>query len=615
MCGIIGYTGKRDAAKILLQGLSALEYRGYDSAGISVAEEDGIHTVKCPGRVSELQRLIESETGFSGHCGIGHTRWATHGMPTAENAHPHFSKSLVLVHNGIIENDLELHRMLAAEGYTFVSETDTECAAHLLDSLYQKHHDPSATLREASKMLTGSFALGILFRDRPGEIWAIRRDSPLIVAWEEGDGAYLASDIPALLSHTRNIYRLGENEMACLRADGIVFYAPDGRETQKTAETIDWNVDAAEKNGYAHFMLKEIHEEPDAVRRTARHRVNSSRLPDFSADDIEEDFWHGIDSVSIVGCGSAMHAGLIGRMLIERLAGIPVTVDLASEYRYQPPATIGKTLMIPISQSGETADTLAALRLARKHGLTSLGIINVVGSAIAREADRVMYTGAGPEIAVATTKGYTTQLAALCMIAVKLALVRDRMSIDEVRAFCGAMTETLPALISQIIEARSQIAKLAVEIAPYDNLFYIGRGVDYPSAFECSLKLKEISYIHSEAYAAGELKHGTLSLVTEGTPVITLATDARYFDKMIGNIREVRSRGGHVILVCTADFAAPEEYAESVFVLPEPKTPLPPFLTSFLTVVFAQLLAYETAILRDCDVDHPRNLAKSVTVE
>lgn len=610
MCGIIGFTGRKQATEILLRGLEALEYRGYDSAGISVMTKDGPVTVKRPGRVAELCSVVAERGGIEGTCGIGHTRWATHGKPSEANAHPHISNTLVLVHNGIIENYLDLRRELTAAGYTFASDTDTECAAHLIDMIYREVHDPIAAVRTAVTKLTGSYAFGIIFSDRPDEIYATRRDSPLIAAHTE-DGSYIASDIPALLPHTRRLTRLGEGELARLTPDGIEFFAADGTRIEKQTDTIDWTVDAANKEGYAHFMLKEIHEQPDVIRRAAARRVGAGELPDLSTDGVEDDLLRTVDSVSIIGCGSAMHAGLVGRMLIESLAGIPVTVDLASEYRYAPPVTVGHTLAVPVSQSGETSDTLQALRLARKNGLSSLGVINVVGSAIARESDAVMYTGAGPEIAVATTKGYASQVTVLAMLAVKLGYLRGRIGAERASELCHSLADVLPANIAEIISRRPEIAELAKKIYSHDDLFYIGRGPDCAAAPECSLKLKEISYIHSEAYAAGELKHGTLSLVTEGTPVIALATDPKYYDKMTGNIREVKSRGGYVILVAAPDFPSPDEYADDVFVLPA----VDPTLSPLESAVFSQLLAYEAALLRGCDVDHPRNLAKSVTVE
>lgn len=610
MCGIIGYTGKKQAAKILLDGLFALEYRGYDSAGITVMSDSGAVTVKQVGRVAGLAEAVEHTEGLHGCCGIGHTRWATHGKPSRENAHPHSSHSLVLVHNGIIENYLELRGELTAAGYTFAGDTDTECAAHLIDLYYKEESSPLGAMRRAAQRLCGSYAFGIIFYDRPDEIYAMRRDSPLIVA-NTPDGTYIASDIPALLPYTRTITRLDEGDMARIRPDGAEFFSADGSPAKRKPDTIDWTPDAADREGYAHFMLKEIYEQPDVIRRAAARRIGGDGLPDLTTDGIDAPLLRSADSLSIIGCGSAMHAGLVGRILIEKLAGIPVTVDLASEYRYSPPVTAGHTLVIPISQSGETSDTLQALRMAKKNGLTSIGIINVVGSAIAREADAVMYTGAGPEIAVATTKGYASQITALSMLALKLAHIRGKLQPSHAARLCREIADTLPRNIADIIARRAEIRQLAQKIYRQNDLFYIGRGADFAAATECSLKLKEISYVHSEAYAAGELKHGTLSLVCDGTPVIALATDPTYYDKMTGNIREVKSRGGYVILASAPDLESPAEYADDVFILPA----IDPLFSTLECVVFSQLLAYEVALLRGCDVDHPRNLAKSVTVE
>ena len=610
MCGIIGYTGKKQAKQIILEGLAALEYRGYDSAGLCVRGTDNkFNTVKCGGRVSELAAAAD-KTDLTGTCGIGHTRWATHGGPTKENAHPHASESLILVHNGIIDNCLDLRRMLTDEGYVFLSETDTEAVAHLLDREYRACGDPAEAIFRTIKLLNGSFALAIMFKDRPGEIWATRRDNPLIVASAE-DGSYLASDIPALLHHSRDICRPEEGVAVCVRADSITVTTPDGKSAPAKLERIDWNVGTADKEGFAHFMLKEIHEQPDAIRRCASHRVNSKGLPDFTVDGIDPSFWTSFDSVAIISCGSATHAGLVGRYLIESLAGIPVTVNTASEYRYDPPATVGRTLALAISQSGETADTLAGLRLAKSNGLLSAAIINVFGSAIAREADHVMYTNAGPEIAVATTKGYSTQVAILALMAAQIAYARGKMTAEDAAEYCRGLVNDVPAAISAIIARLDEIKALSAKIYDNSDLYFIGRGPDCPAGTECSLKMKEISYIHSEAYAAGELKHGTLSLIEQNTPVIALATDKRYYDKMTGNIREVRARGGYVLLACEPDFATPEEYSDDSFILPS----VPAVFSPLVSVGFAQILAYEAALMRGCDVDHPRNLAKSVTVE
>lgn len=610
MCGIIGYTGIAQAKKIIIDGLYALEYRGYDSSGIAVQSSSGeIKTERSSGRVADLERLIE-RSDLSGCTGIGHTRWATHGSPTAANAHPHSSDSLVLVHNGIIDNYDEIKKMLASDGYSFASETDTEVVAHLIDREYKKTKSPAHAIFEAEKYLVGSYALGIMFRDRPGEIWAVRKDSPLIVAFSN-DEAFIASDIPAVLKHSRDIFRPEENTIVCLSQSGGEVFYPDGEVQEITTEHIDWDAAGADKEGYDHFMLKEIFEEPDAIRRCVAHRLNENGLPDFSGDGINEEFWKSFDSISLISCGSATHAGFVGRYLTEKLAGVPVTVNTASEYRYDPPASVGHTLAIAISQSGETADTLAGIRLAKQLGLKTAAIINVFGSAIAREADYVMYTNAGPEIAVATTKGYTTQLAVLTLIAIKLALVHGKISDDEAKELCRALVGDVPRAVAEILSDRAKIKALAEKIHTHNDVYFIGRGQDCHAAVECSLKLKEISYIHSEAYPAGELKHGTLSLIERGTPVIAIATAPELYGKMCGNIREVMSRGGHMILLCADSFGNPDEFSNEYFDLPN----VPPLLTPFLSVVACQLLAYEVALLRGCDVDHPRNLAKSVTVE
>lgn len=608
MCGIIGYIGEKNAKDIIMGGLYALEYRGYDSAGMSVRTADGnVATVKVSGRVSELEKTAQE---LSGNCGIGHTRWATHGAPTKANAHPHLSDTLTLVHNGIIDNCLEIKESLEKQGYIFKSDTDTECASHLIDSEYKKDGKPDKAIMRACLVMRGSFALAIVFFDRPGEIWAVRRDNPLIAA-QAPDGCYIASDIPAILPHSREIVRPAENVVLCIKNDGITLFYPDGHSEIAKSEHIEYKHDSADKGKWDHFMIKEINEQPHTVVNAASHRIGANLLPDFSFDGISHDFWKKADSIAIVSCGSATHAGLVGKYMIENLAKIPVTVNTASEYRYNPSPKIGNTVVIPISQSGETADTLAAMRLAKSFGLPTAAIVNAVGSAIAREADHVMYTHAGPEIAVATTKGYLTQVVLLSIIAAELAYVKEEISEEEVRKLCHGILHLLPEAVSDVISRRDSIKKLAEKIYTASDLYYIGRGPDYHVSAECSLKLKEISYIHSEAYAAGELKHGTLSLIEEGTPVIALASDSRYYDKMTGNIREVRARGGYVILVCRSDFPKPQEYCDDVFYLPD----LPEYLSSIPAAVFSQILAYETSLLLGCDVDHPRNLAKSVTVE
>ena len=603
MCGIVGYTGIKSAKEILLEGLYALEYRGYDSAGVAV------FGIKTQGRISTLEKLITSDK-LNGSCGIAHTRWATHGRPSEANAHPHASDTVVLVHNGIIDNYQVLKKELESEGYVFASETDTAVVAHLVDREYRRTNGPASAIFAAAGMLCGAYALGIMFRGREGEIWGIRKDNPLIVGKGE-DGAYLASDIPALLHHTREIFRPKEGTVVRLSRGGVLIYDGKNPPYEAAFDHVDWEVNAADKEGYPHFMLKEMQEEPSAVKRCVDHRIGKDGLPDFSADMIPTGFFSGFDGIEIISCGSATHAGFVGRSLIETLAGIPVTVNTASEYRYQLPASHGRTLAVAISQSGETADTLAALRKAKENGRIAVGIINVFGSAIARESDYVMYTNAGPEIAVATTKGYTTQVAVLSMIAARTALDKGTMTEAEVREYCDELANAVPAAVENIISRRDEIKKMAKTVSKSRDLYYIGRGPDYSAGIECSLKLKEISYIHSEAYAAGELKHGTLALVVKDTPVIALCTDETYFDKMTGNIREVKARDCHLLLVCSPRFAHGGELADEVFVLPD----VSPRFTPIVSVVFAQLLAYETAVLLGCDVDHPRNLAKSVTVE
>lgn len=615
MCGIMGYVGDGTAApvaEVILGGLHALEYRGYDSAGLAVELSDGrISTVRCAGRVSELEARAAGLTD-RGICGIGHTRWATHGAPTLQNSHPHASRQLTLVHNGIIDNCAELRRELESDGYTFRSETDTECVAHLIDREYTRTGQPAAAIYAALPYLRGSFALAVLFCGRPGEVWVVRRDSPLILALSP-QGGYAASDIPAILPHSREILRPEENTVFCLTRDGIWQASPDGALTRRETAHCDLEPGAADKGDFPCFMLKEMQEQPDAVRRVVARRLGADGLPHFAVDGIPDSLWSEIDSIQIISCGSATHAGLVGRFCIEQLAGLPVVVTPASEYRYDPPATVGRALALPISQSGETADTLAGLRLARQRGLISVAVVNAEGSAIAREADYVMYTGAGPEIAVATTKGYATQVALLGVLAVKLALLRGRMDAETARSLCRALEADAPAAISNVLSRREEVCRAADLIGDREDVFFIGRGVDYPVGSECSLKLKEISYIHSDAYAAGELKHGTLALIRDGTPVVALASDPAYYDKMAGNMREVRARGGRVILVCGRDFpeAVSDTVADMVFRLP----PLTRLTAPLAVVAFAQCLTYEVASRRGCDVDHPRNLAKSVTVE
>ncbi len=608
MCGIIGFSGNSDAKDILIKGLYALEYRGYDSAGISLEIKDDFYTVKCSGRVSELEKLTQLNKVYSS-CGIGHTRWATHGEPTIANAHPHESNNCVLVHNGIIENYLELKNMLINNGYTFKSDTDTECIAHLVDNEFVLLSDPIQAILSAMKKLKGSFAVAVMFKGYNNKIWGFKRDNPLIAVLSD-NGTYLASDIPALLPYSKDIIRPCDNEILCLDGKSITLFDDNGKQILPKIDRISWNVSTAQKDGYEHFMLKEIYEQPKAIIRAVSQIINNS-LPDLSEYGDLQEILSDVDSVSIVACGSATHAGLVGKFLIESLSNIPVFITTASEYRYCPTVTTGNTLTIAISQSGETADTLAAVRIAKSKGFKTLGIINSVGSAIARESDYVLYTNAGPEIAVATTKGYTTQLAVLAVLAVSIGLSKSALSVEEGKRICDCLTTDIIDAIKNVISRREEIKEIAKLIYQDEDLYFIGRGIDSSACLECSLKLKEISYIHSEAYAAGELKHGTISLIEENIPVIALCCDKTYYDKMIGNIREVKSRGAKVIFVCSEQFLTPEAYCRYVFKIPNVFSLLSPLVS----VVFSQLLAYETALIRGCDIDHPRNLAKSVTVE
>lgn len=609
MCGIIGYTGAKPVCPILLEGLRALEYRGYDSAGVALSGCT-LTTVKRAGRLSVLEEALAAgsagEKAQSARCGIGHTRWATHGAPTDENAHPHATPRLALVHNGIIENDRALRDELTAAGYGFVSETDTEAAAKLLDSIYRAVGDPIKALLGAAGRLRGAYALAVIFADRPHEIYAIRRDSPLIAAISP-DGALLASDIPAILPYTRSYYRPDEGEVVRLREDGIAFFGPDGEHTHARC-TVDWNVEQAERGGYDHFMRKELGEAPDGVQRTLSPLIRDG-LPSFGLPLLDE--LGERRGLRIVACGTAMHAGLLGRTYLERLARLPVAVEIASEFRYRDPILSADEPVLLLSQSGETADTLAALRMAKANGVPTAAIVNVIGSSVAREADAVIATHAGPEIAVASTKAYTTQAALLALLAVKTALTRGIISPDEARARTDALLHTLPAALEAVIAHEAELVSLASRLNA-GHVFYIGRGADYDAVVEGSLKLKEISYIHSEAYAAGELKHGTISLIEPGVPVLALSTDPTVAAKVASNMREVRARGGEVIAICTpATEADISPCADKVFVLPEADVTLAPLCA----VTALHLLAYHVARLRGCDIDKPRNLAKSVTVE
>ncbi|NCB73715.1 MAG: glutamine--fructose-6-phosphate transaminase (isomerizing) [Clostridia bacterium] len=602
MCGVIGYTGHRDCAELLIDGLSSLEYRGYDSAGIAVFAENEVEIVKACGRLDNLREKLLEVGAPSGCCGIGHTRWATHGCPSDLNSHPHSGGRVTLVHNGIIENYAKLRKALEAKGRVFLSETDTEIAANLIDYYYQG--DPLEALREAISRIRGSYAFGVIFSDRPGEIYAVRRDSPLIAARANGE-SFIASDIPAILKYTKSYYLMDENEIAVLTKDGISFFTQDGDLVEKPLMEASWDVSAAEKGGYSHFMLKEIYEQPRALRDTLSSRISDGKVV---LEGLGEGYFKGVPRVRIVACGTAMHAGLVGKHVIEHLAGIPVTVDIASEFRYADYLLDKEELVIIISQSGETADTLAALRLAKSHGNRVLAAVNVVGSSIAREADHVIYTHAGPEISVASTKAYSVQLAAMYLIAVQLASENDKLSSNEIAELCTQLL-ALPKAVEETFTCQKECQRLASVYQNAHSLFYIGRGLDNFASMEGSLKLKEISYVHSESYAAGELKHGTISLIEENTPVVAILTQKKLMEKTASNVKEVKARGARVLAICRQD--AEVDSADDIIRLPE----ISDLFAPSLAVIPLQLFAFYMALLRGLDVDKPRNLAKSVTVE
>ena len=606
MCGIVGYVGKRSAQDVLLDGLEKLEYRGYDSAGVALALDGGIRVVKSKGRLTQLRQKLAAQALAQSFCGIGHTRWATHGEPSDVNSHPHSTPRVSIVHNGIIENYGILKERLIAKGYTFESETDTEVLVKLIDSCYTG--DPLRALQEALAKVRGSYALAVLFRDRPDTIFAVKRESPLIVGWGEGEN-FVASDIPALLKYTRRYSVLEEGDMAVCTAEGIRFYNEFAEPVQRPVLTADWDMEAAEKGGYPHFMLKEINEQPTAITATVSPRVEDG-MPDLRIPQLTDEVLRGIGTVHLVGCGTAMHAGMVGKAAIETLARVPAEVDIASEFRYRDPILNPNDLVIIISQSGETSDTLAALKLAKSRGVPVLAIVNVVGSSIARAADYVLYTYAGPEIAVASTKAYMVQLCVLYLFALRLAYARGRLSEAETRRYTAQLLRA-PEIIKARLADCEQVKYLASRYMNTQSCFFIGRGFDYSLSLEGSLKLKEISYVHSDAYAAGELKHGTISLITDGVPVIALATQKQVYEKTISNAKETRSRGARVLLFTTKDAVVPEGVADAVVRLDEYEDLLMPLQL----IVPLQLFAYYMAVLRGCDVDKPRNLAKSVTVE
>ena len=606
MCGIVGYVGKRNAQDVLLDGLEKLEYRGYDSAGVALALEGGIRVVKSKGRLAELRKRLAVEALARSGCGIGHTRWATHGEPSDVNSHPHSTPRVSIVHNGIIENFGVLKERLMAKGYTFESETDTEVLVKLIDSCYEG--EPLKALRAALAMVRGSYALAVLFRDFPDTLFAVKRESPLIVGWGEEEN-FIASDIPALLKYTRRYSVLEEGDMAVVNADSIRFYNEFAEPVEREVLTANWDQEAAEKGGYPHFMLKEINEQPAAITATVSPRVENG-LPDLRVPELTDERLRRIGTVHLVGCGTAMHAGMVGKAAIEALARVPAQVEIASEFRYRNPILRPEDLVIIISQSGETSDTLAALKLAKSRGVPVLAIVNVVGSSIARAADYVMYTYAGPEIAVASTKAYMVQMCVLYLFALRLAYARGMQTDAEIRRLTAELLRAGEVIKPRLADCE-QIKYLASRFVNTQSCFFIGRGFDYSLSLEGSLKLKEISYVHSDAYAAGELKHGTISLVTDGVPVIALATQKQVYEKTISNAKETKSRGAKVLLFTTRDAVVPDGVADYVVRLDDYDDLLMPLQL----IVPLQLFAYYMAVLRGCDVDKPRNLAKSVTVE
>lgn len=609
MCGIVGYIGKKPAAPLLLEGLSKLEYRGYDSAGVALLDSNGLTVQKYKGRLQILAEHMHNGEGYSQTVGIGHTRWATHGKPSDANAHPHVSQRgrFAIVHNGIVENYRSLKEELLAEGVTFSSETDTEVVAQLLERMYTG--DFLAAVRATVAQLEGSYTFGILCADHPGEIIAVRNATPLIVGLAE-DGNFLASDITAVLAHTRRIIQLADHEIVRLTADCIQVYGADGSPVEKEIRTVDWDVAAAEKGGYAHFMLKEIMEQPQALAATISPRIDESENIVLDGVTFTKEQLERMNRIVIVACGSAYHAGMVGKYFLEKTVRIPVEVDLASEFRYRDPLVDKRTFVIIISQSGETADTLAALREAHTRGARVLSIVNVVGSSIACESDDVLYTWAGPEIAVATTKGYTTQVCMLYLVGLYMAEVLEHLSPSDVSNLLRQV-QTLPRLAAESLKNEESLKAIAQRCTKLEDAYFIGRNVDYAVALEASLKLKEISYIHSEAYAAGELKHGTISLVEDGTFVVALACQSALIDKTMSNIKEVKARGAYVLVITDQSHADRFPEADEVLAVPD----APELFTAIPQVVSMQLLSYYISLYRGCDVDKPRNLAKSVTVE
>lgn len=606
MCGIVGYAGERDCTEVLLNALSKLEYRGYDSAGIAVFENNRITVEKSKGELKNLRTKLEENHKPEGNCGIGHTRWATHGEPSDINSHPHGSKRVSIVHNGIIENYKDIKKFLISKGYTFESETDTETVAKLLDYYYKG--DPIDAVIKTLADVRGAYALGILFKDYPDCIFSVRKDSPLIIGVGENEN-FIASDVPAILQYTRKYYLLEENEIATIKSDRVEFCDIHRQQIVKEVQVSNLDMDAAEKGGYEHFMLKEIHEQPTAVKTTISPRIING-MPDLSECGLTLETLKNYRKLFIVACGTAMHAGVVGKYVIEKLARTEVTVDIASEFRYRDPIIEKDDLVIVISQSGETADTKAALHLAHERGAKVLAIVNVKGSSIAREADMVLYTHAGPEISVASTKAFSVQMSVMYLLAFKMAYAKGHITEDECKRLTAELVN-IPDLIEKTMECEDKCQYVASKLITAQSLLYIGRGLDYALSMEGSLKLKEISYIHSESYAAGELKHGTISLVEEGMPVIGVATQSDLMEKMVSNIVEVKSRGAFTITVCKEGTEFSEGVMDEIIEVPE----LEDVLMPMLTVIPLQLIAYYTTVLKGLNVDKPRNLAKSVTVE
>lgn len=608
MCGIVGYIGKRDCADVLVGGLEKLEYRGYDSAGIAVFQDDIIKTVKARGKLDCMKKKLIDEGKPQGFCGIGHTRWATHGEPSDINSHPHSNGRITIVQNGIIENYAELKAFLAEKGYSFISQTDTEIVACLIDYYYSERN-PLRAITEVVKELHGSYAFGILFKDFPDRVYAVRKGCPLIVG--EGNGEYfIASDISAFLEYTNKYVIIEDGEIVCMEPAGTLFFDIHGNKIQKTVQTAEWDVEQAQKQGFPHFMLKEIHEQPAVVKKTLDAMIKNG-VPEFSEVGLTDDFIRGINRIYVVACGTAMHAGIVARYAIERLARIPVAVETASEFRYMNPIVGKNDLVILVSQSGETADTKAALELAKEKGAKTLAVVNVKYSAIARAADMCINTLAGPEIAVASTKAYTVQIAVLYLIAFRMAFAVGEIDEEKLRELTREIQKA-PAAIENILKKEDECRFIASRLVSVEKLFFIGRGLDYALSLEASLKLKEITYIHSEAYAAGELKHGTISLIEDGVPVITLLTQENVLPKTVSNMAEVKARGAFVIAVTRENTKFAENTVDLRF---NTDDTLPDLLDPLATVCALQLIAYYTSVLRGIDPDKPRNLAKSVTTE